>query len=222
MTTSTRTALSGFMLLLILGSAMASTGAPAVPVTAARIALKNEVTRELLLGALFYAAETTAGLNVAYGELDAHIRTGDLSTAALTQMEATHYAVSARHDSLRTVLGFTKTSAEELFGMMRQRAEENENDELREIMERGIKERETAFEAELQTANVAMEGLAASIQRHDDILGFLQVSTALDEADRFLGDVQRVTAEARTLDAQLRSSIEDGYEIIEAMNSPDA
>lgn len=205
-------------LLLLLASAVASTSAP--PVTAAALALRHGRTLSYLASALNYASQTTTSVDEAYQELGVYIRTRDISTATLTEMEGTLRHLRSRSDSLSTTLDHAESNANDLFGMMNRRAKENQSEELRDVMVERIEAQEDAFERELRSARAAVETLDESIQRYDDILGFLQVQTTTQKLDEFIGEVHEVTREARALNQELQRAIQDGQAVIGGLQLP--
>jgi ElaB/YqjD/DUF883 family membrane-anchored ribosome-binding protein len=126
-------------------------------------------------------------------------------------------AMKARRDSLRANLKRTIDEASDLFRLLRRRAEENETEELREQMMANIEEKKDALEERLQAAADQMDRIDQSIQKFDDIVGYLQVNRGLEGVEKMTEDIDQIIATGAEFDDEIRAQIEQGMELIEGL-----
>lgn len=185
------------------------------PVTIASIVRGVQLTQGFMKAAKLLSAATSNSLDDAYTELAERLRAGDLSAGSIQEMEATHARLRAEADTLGWTLASTRTSANELFEMLERRAKENSTPELQRLMISNINANQHLFDEQVGRAENAMTHINASIQKYDDILGFLQVSAGLDQVNRYISEIEAVLGQAEALDQEIQTAIDQGMEIVE-------
>jgi hypothetical protein len=200
--------------------AVASLGGPVVaPATIGNILRAVQLAQGLMKTAKLLSASTSTSLNEAYSDLGQRLRDGDFSTESIQQMEETHARLRAQADTLNWTLTVTRSSANELFGMLERRAEENSTPDLQKLMETDIREKQRQFNEQLAIADQAMSRINASIKQYDDILGFVQVNAGLHQVDQYLAQIDQVLSQAAVLDRELQAAIDGGMQIVETYNT---
>ncbi len=158
------------------------------------------------------AAET---VEEAYKDLGTFLREKNMTDQRLQRMEATMARLRDKSEGLKKALSGTEGSAKDLFKLMETRAKQNQTESLRDRMLKDIRAKKKGFDQTMETAEDGMEKIRASIQKYDDILGFVQVNRGLQGIDQYMGEINKVIAEGEALNAEIQKAIQTGMQIID-------
>jgi galactitol-specific phosphotransferase system IIB component len=125
--------------------------------------------------------------------------------------------MKAKRDALREDLDRSKEEANDLFRLLKRRAEENQTDELREDLLEKIETNLEALQDRFDAAEEQMDEINASIQKYDDIVGYLQVHRGLEGIEQMTGNIDQFIAAGAEFDEKIRAEIEAGMELVEGL-----
>ena len=125
--------------------------------------------------------------------------------------------MKAKRDVLRADLDESKEEAEDLFNLLKDRADENETEELREQMLKQINTKADALREKFRAAEKQMEKVDASIQKFDDIVGYMQVNRGLEGIEKMTENIDQFIAQGAEFDEEIRQQIEAGMELVEGL-----
>lgn len=163
------------------------------------------------------ATETSTTVTSAYDELKRYLDQNNLNDPQLRQLEQQLDIMKTRRDTLNRDLEESKEEAGELFTLLKNRAEENETEELRERLLDDIETKRQALQARFDAANEQMEKVDASIQKYDDIVGYLQVHRGLEGIDQITEDIDQFIAAGAQFDEEIHKQIEEGMQLVEGL-----
>lgn len=163
------------------------------------------------------ASETHEETISAYELLRDYLRDEELSDRRLEKLEQRLEQVTLRYDSLRDQLEATEEAGDRLFALLEARAEENRTRKFRKELLEKIDARRDLLEGRLEAAGDVIETLGDSVQRYDDIVGYLQVNQALEGVSGILEDVQKVMESGAKIDAQVQQYVREGLAVIESL-----
>lgn len=212
----TATGLLGYITLAA-GSGAAAAG----PVTIAEIVQAYRAVRTMLVIVKAVSSLATASVDSAYSDLPIRLRTDRLSVSSIQEMENTYAVLRHNADSLRTALTGTENNADRFFGLLTRRAKENTTPDLRDSMLRDIEAKQDEFGERLGTAKRALEEVDRSVQKYNDILGYVQVKAGLETIDRYQDEIERIIEQARMLNVQVQAAITESESIVGSLNVPD-
>lgn len=161
----------------------------------------------------------TSLVNTSYSDLGQKLKEKNLNSQTISEMEASLNEMKVKSDTLKLYLDITETNAEELFSLLEARADENQTKELRKSMLADIEEKEELFAAKVEAARDVHEQINNSIQKYDDILGYIQVGAGLDKIDDYIGDVDDILYEANKLNRRIQSAVDEGILIINTIQT---
>lgn len=153
----------------------------------------------------------------AYEQLRDFLREEKLSDRRLRSLEQRLERVTRSYESLQSQLSDTEEAGEDLFSMLEERAKENRTRKFRKQLLNKIDENQDLLEERLEDAEEVMKTLGQSVQKYDDIVGYLQVNQGLGGVSGILDDVQRVMDDSADIDVQIRKHIEEGMQVVESL-----
>ena len=153
----------------------------------------------------------------AYEELKTYLDENQLADEQLRSLEQDLDAMKTKRDSLDADLAESKEEASDLFTLLKRRAEENETEELREEMLTNIDEKADDLRAKFRAADAQIERINDSIQKFDDIVGYLQVNRGLAGIEQMTEDIDKFIAAGAEFDDEIRQQIEAGMELVEGL-----
>jgi DNA repair exonuclease SbcCD ATPase subunit len=195
--------------------AAGSFGAPVVQVTIAQIIQHRKLLIALATQTMQASRESAQSIDAAFADLSMHLVASSLTTQTVTGMEDKNRELQARSAELHLRMSETKTVAHQLFEMLEARAKENSTPEMRRQMLDDIKERRRSFDERMETAEGAINRVAESAKKYDDVVGYVQVQAGLQGIDQHIGRIDSIIMEANALDEQIQAAIRDGLTIIE-------
>jgi chromosome segregation ATPase len=188
---------------------------PEPVVTAAQLVQGAREVSQNLRGAQRVSEDAATTVEDAYKDLGTFLREKNMTDQRLTRMEATMARLREKGDGLKKSLDGTKKSARDLFELMETRAKQNQTESLRDRLMKDIKAKRKSFDDQMGSAEDGMDKIRASIQKYDDILGFVQVNRGLQGIDQYMGEISKVIAEGEALNAEIQKAIEAGMQIVD-------
>ncbi len=216
-TTASKKLLSLVTLSIYLSLAWSSTSPPVQRVTISQIITGVRIVVELLKLAKAYSKDTSDSVNVAYRDLSTYLNAANLSSSTIQLMEQTHASLQEKSGKLRGTLSQTKAKVDDLFALLKRRADENQTPALKEQMLADINQKETEFNNTLNTATQVLDKLDGSIKKYDDILGYCQVKGGLMALNTYIGDINQVINEANKLNQEAQVAINQGLGIMNSI-----
>ena len=181
-------------------------------VTMARIGTAVRPTLAVLQMAQRLSTETNDSITSSYVALGDLLRSRGMESAQLTKMESSLFIMNQKADSLEFYLGEAVDNGTELFKLLRIRANQNETESFQDEMLEAIEAKEEEYEEKLETANRVLEQIRTSIQKYDDILGYLQVSCTTKQD--YFDDINSVIADGTRLNREIQQAIQDGIAVV--------
>lgn len=206
-----------FGLLLWLATGMLGASACSETVTIRVINAQKAELRDAMKRLGGHASETHEETISAYQLLRDYLRDRELSDRRLQKLEERLEQVSRTYERLRDQLEEAEEAGDRLFALLEARAEENRTRKFRKELLRKIDQKQTLLESRLEAAADVMDALGESVQKYDDIVGYLQVNRGLGGVAQLLADVQRVIDEGGEIDQQILGHIDEGMEIIASL-----
>jgi hypothetical protein len=163
---------------------------------------------------------TSKLVNTSYGELKENLDSErfvvnpNLSNATIEKMEARHLDLSTQHKELDNSIYKTNVAANKFFSMLETRANQNSRPEFQEKLLRDIRISKKAFGEKIEVAENVSSKLKFSIKEYDNILSFLQVTTVLKEAQKYITTVDSVISQYETLNQEVQVALNEGRQII--------
>lgn len=213
--------LAGMIIYLSLAAGSAEEPA-AVMIGIQNIAEAAQAVHTILTLVKDVASLTTSSVDTAYVDLSTRIQTQDLSVPSIQHMEQTHLALRHDADSLRTVLRETEFAADSLFSLLNTRANQNATPELRSSLLAEVQAKQQEFNSKLATAHAVADSVDASIQKYDDIVGYIQVTTAIQTIDQYIATIDDIISRERMLNEQIQVAITEGQGIIASVEPQEA
>lgn len=173
-----------------------------------------QIVKILLTESRKISNDTVYSVNVSYKELGKFLNDKNFSTAIVQKMEQRKFQLSQAASSLRSKLNQTNTAATELFALLETRASQNSTSELKDKMIAGINDKKRQFEEKLKIAGEVLTNVDKSVQKYDDILGYIQVGSGLNQVDQYINDVDTVIAEAQVLDREIQGALSESQRIV--------
>jgi hypothetical protein len=209
----------GLLCYMLLGGASLSCPGAAIPVavTMVRIASKAGTLMRFLNWAKEASNEAHKSVNVSYLKLSDNLSKKQVNGKSIGEMEVSLNRMKGRIDTLRLVLDRTEEEAKGLFEMITIRADENKTKELKKMMLADIETKQGIFNDKIKIARDVQKQLEASIQKYDDILGFIQVSSTLNDIDQYINQINTVINEGSQLNNNIISAIDEGLAIVSAI-----
>jgi ElaB/YqjD/DUF883 family membrane-anchored ribosome-binding protein len=183
-------------------------------VTIARITSQVATVIELLELVDETSGSILASVDNAYQDLGSYLKDNNFTTDVVQSMEGQYAELDARFSELTSNLNKAESEANTLFTLLKSRADENTTPELKQTMMSRISEKEDSFNLKIDDANQVLEKVSESIQKYNDILGFVQVTVGLDAADDYINQVNAVLAESNILRTDIEQAIEEASTII--------
>lgn len=208
----------GLVFFVLLGTASISFGGGAA-VTMTQILSSVRPVITLLRVAKLVSKNTTESVNNSFVELSTLIREKKLGTENIIKMESSLLVMRSKADSLNFLLDQSESYGSSLFSLLRKRAKQNETKSLRKAMLNDIAAKEGEFESQLEIANGVLEKVENSIQKYDDILGYLQVSIVTSEFQEYMDIINGVISEGTRLNNEIQSAITEGLNILSSIEN---
>lgn len=186
-------------------------------VTIARINDQKAELRQALSRLGDRAAETNQETISAYEQLRDFLRKEQLSDRRLQKLELRLERVTRAYEDLEAQLDRAEEEGDTLFSLLETRAKENRTRKFRKELLEKIDARRDLLESRLEAAEGVIETLGDSVQRYDDIVGYLQVNQALEGVSGILEDVQKVMESGAKIDAQIQQYVREGLAVIETL-----
>ncbi|MEZ5401880.1 MAG: DUF2959 family protein [Bryobacteraceae bacterium] len=184
-------------------------------VTAAQLVQGAREVSQRLQAAQKVSTDTAETVQDAYQDLGKYLQDKNMTDARLQRMEATMARLKEKSERLKKSLNGTEDSAKDLFRLMETRAKQNQTESLRDRLLKDIRAKKKSFEQTMETAEDGMDKIRASIQKYDDILGFVQVNRGLQGVDQYMGEINKVIAEGEALNAEIQKAIQAGIAIVD-------
>jgi hypothetical protein len=196
-------------------------GSGGAPTTILMIMNQYSTVIKLLEVADELSGLTLTSVDNAYQDLGAYLRENNFTTTVVTLMEKQHTELNSRFSQLKENLKEVESEASTLFELLKSRANENTTPNFKQTMLTNIREKENSFDSKIEDANQVLSQVGQSVQKYDDILGYAQVSTALDKVDSLNKDVSLILAKSNSLKTDIGGAIEEASKIIRS-SVPDA
>ena len=164
--------------------------------------------------------ESTQSIDSAFENLRAHLGTASLATETIEEMERTNANLKRRAAVLQQSLRDTEQTAKQWFDMLEIRAKQNQTPNLRREMLHDITTSQRAFNDRMRAARTGIQNINRSVQKYDDIVGYVQVKAGLAGIDQQLVRIDAIITEANALDSEIQVAIRDGLKAIEELNLP--
>ena len=171
------------------------------------VALLLKVSRQI-------SNDTVYSMNVSFEELSGFLREQNFSTDTIQRMEQRTISLSENASKLRSQLRQTNSEAEQLFSLLETRAKQNSTSNLKKQMLSDIRDKKKVFKAKMAIANEVLSKVEKSVQKYDDILGYIQVGTGINQIDQYIHDVDTVILQANALDTEIKNALNESYKII--------
>jgi hypothetical protein len=68
----------------------------------------------------------------------------------------------------------------------------------------------------MKTAEDVVSSIEKSSKKYDDILGYIQVASGLQQIDQYIQDVDEVIVQARSLDREIQAALRENEVIVSA------
>jgi len=208
--------LIGLCLYGFLATATFSCPATVVPtvITFARIAQQARPLVLLLQQTRTASEQATTVVNASYSDLSGYLKANDFDGEVIQAMEQSLYTMRSRADTLQYLLSLTEGQSEQLFQLLEARAEQNTTEVLRESMLEDIENKRVTFNGKMEIAENVLTQINSSIQKYDDILGYIQVSESLAGIDEQVSNINEIIQEGNQLNTEILTAIDDGLAIV--------
>lgn len=173
----------------------------------------QQALRQLGVKASATSEETVS----AHEQLRDYLRAEELSDRKLQKLEQRLDRVTSAYQDLQAQLDDAEGEGDALFSLLETRAKENRTRKFRKELLRKIDEKQNLLEDRLEAAEDVMETLGDSVQKYDDIVGYLQVNQGLDGVEGILADVQKAMDNSAGIDAEIQRHIDEGMEVIASL-----
>ena len=187
-------------------------------ITVARIAQAGVTVIELIDNTQRIAEFTSNLVNVSYEELGENIRSKNISTNFVdvtSNMEARYVELSNKHEELDDSIKETNKAANDLFSMLRTRANQSTRPDFKKELLDDISATEKTFAAKIAVAEDVSGKLGESIQEYDNILGFLQVKGGIQTVEeQHIPKLDSVISEYRVLNQEVQIALDEGRQVI--------
>lgn len=171
------------------------------------VALLLKVSRKM-------SNDTVYSMNVSFEELGGFLRDQDFSTDTIQRMEQRTIFLSENARKLRFQLQQTNSEAEQLFSLLETRAKQNSTSNLKKQMLSDIRDKKKVFKAKMAIANEVLSKVDKSVQKYDDILGYIQVGTGVNLIDNYINEVDTVVSQANILNNDIKNALNESSKII--------
>ena len=161
--------------------------------------------------------ETSKEIDSSFLALKMFLDEEKLSDEKLKDLETRLVFVRGKQSSLNRVFGNSKDESEELFQMLTNRAEENQTQSLREKMLADIESKQEEFESQIDEAKSLLKKIDESVQKFDDIVGYLQVNKALEGFEGIASEIEAVLDNGDILRNEIKKHVAEGLEIVEGL-----
>lgn len=199
--------------------AAGSMGTP-VPPTIRLIIQHRQLLISLATQTMKASTETSQSIDTAFEDLRVRLSAASLATETIEGMEAKNAELKQRAAVLQQSLNNTEQAARQWFDMLEVRARQNQTPELRKDMLNDINTSQRAFNERTRTAQAAVQQINSSVQKYDDIVGYVQVKAGLAGIDQQLVRIDAIITEANALDREIQTAIAAGLRVIDELNVP--
>ncbi len=159
---------------------------------------------------------TITSVDEGYQDLGTYIQEKNISNQTIQLVEAKYEQMSSSFDELKSTLNKVENEANTLFRLLRKRARESTDTNLREKMIFGISDKEAIIQEKISIVKQVLSEISLSIQNYDNILGYIQVTTITEQTgNQILGDINLILEKSQLLRANIRQSMEDAKQIIQ-------
>lgn len=183
-------------------------------VTISNIIVAVRTVKHLLRLSRQLSSNNVYALNVSYKELGSFLKNKSFSTSVVQQMEQRGTSQTQGNSILRTRINQTSTAANELFKLLYTRANQNSTPELKNRMRSDIDAKQNIFKDRMKKAEEVVSSIEKSSKKYDDILGYIQVATGLEQIDHYIRDVDDVIIQAQSLDRQIQTALKENEAIV--------
>jgi len=140
----------------------------------------------------------------------------DLRDRNLRLLERYLKDIRDKYDRLNRSINTGKSDANALFDILRPRAEENQDENLKGKLLMGIETHKICFQKQMAKTGPLMRRLDRWIQQFDDIVGYCQITREAD--DDSIADISRTIENEKELSSEIKECIDTGLEIIEKIS----
>lgn len=193
---------------------------PVSPVTIATIIQSVRLANNSLVIFQKLSEESGNSVKKAYENLGVYLNKENLSTDTIKLMEDTHGKLKQNADRLHQSLNASENNAKTLFDLLEERANQNQTVDLKDAMIEDIDKKKDEFDEKLETAKKVLEKMDASIQKYDDILGFVQVKGGLEGINKYKNEIDQVIVEGTQLNQDIQVAVSQAIIIIDSVQSP--
>jgi uncharacterized coiled-coil DUF342 family protein len=158
--------------------------------------------------------DTVYATSVSYKELGKFLDKKSFHTENIQTMEQRYSSLSQASVELRSKVNQTNSEANQLFSLLQTRANQNSTPELKSKMISDINDKQKVFNEKMQIANEVVSKIEASVKKYDDILGYVQVATGLDQIDQYINDVDKVIVQASALNSEIQNALSANQTIV--------
>lgn len=153
-------------------------------------------------------------LNVSYEELGTFLSDKNFSTDVVQKMEQRSAYLSQGSSELRSQINQTSSAANKLFSLLKTRANQNSTPKLKSKMLSNIGDKQKVFKEKMKIAEEVLSNIDKSVQKYDDLLGYMQVATGLEQIDQYISDVDEVIVQAKALDREIQNALSENEAIV--------
>lgn len=173
----------------------------------------------LLNSAKKASSEATMSVNTSFQNLSQYLANRKVNAEVIGSMEGSLTEMKIKADTLRNILNATRIHSETLFELLEARAKQNKTTSLKESMLIDIKAKKETFEEKIKVAKDMLKQIDNSIQKYDDILGYIQVNSALNNVDSYIQDINSVISQSGNLNTNIQAAIDEGLTIVNAIQN---
>lgn len=163
--------------------------------------------------------ELADSIGKANKDLAQYLNANNLSNETIKKMENTKSSLKGKVDRLRNCANNIKSNSVLLFSLLKKRTEENKTPQLKERMSQNISLHEAELERVYQVLLDMVKGYDGSIQKYDDLLGYVQVNRGLVGIDQMIVELNNCIREAVSLNREISSAMNEGQQIVRSIQA---
>lgn len=154
-----------------------------------------------------------------FKKLSEYLENNQLSDKDLKRMESMLVDLNKKREKFNSSLANAKDSGNEFIDILKRRANENSEKEMRKNMLSLISAREEAFDKVISNTKSQIKELDKSIQRFDNIVGYLQINAGLKGIDSITNQIEELRESVLKLEQLVDSYIIESKELMKHYES---